>query len=105
MELTPIQPVITTMTEKKLVGKRVLMSLIANKAPALWRSFLPHQKDIKNRVSTEWISMSVYREPFRPGDLHQEFYKWAAVEVLDFDNVSEEMETFILKGGLYAVFH
>jgi AraC family transcriptional regulator len=33
-----------------------------------------------------------------------EFERWAAVEVTTFDNVPTEMETFILHGGLYAVF-
>jgi AraC family transcriptional regulator len=100
-----MQPVITTITEKKLVGKRVSMSLIENQTPTLWRSFLPHRKEIKNSVSSDMISLSMYSEPFRLGDLHQMFYKWAAVEVSNFDNVPSEMETFILNSGLYAVFH
>jgi AraC family transcriptional regulator len=33
-----------------------------------------------------------------------EFEKWAAVEVTNFDTVPDEMATFTLKGGLYAVF-
>jgi AraC family transcriptional regulator len=31
--------------------------------------------------------------------------KWATVEVSHFDSVPIDMETFILPGGLYAVFH
>jgi AraC family transcriptional regulator len=100
-----MQPVITNLTEKKLVGKRVLMSLVENKTPDLWRSFMPRRKDIKNSVSNDTISMSTYSEPLRLGDLHQKFHKWATVEVSDFDNVPDEMETFTLEGGLYAVFH
>jgi len=34
----------------------------------------------------------------------KEFEKWAAMEVSDFENVPNEMETFTLAGGLYAVF-
>src|SRR5689334_16315064 len=105
MDLTPIQPIITTLAEKKLIGKQVTMSLAENNTPALWRSFLPSRKEIKNTISNEMISMSVYSEPLRPGDFHQKFSKWAAVEVSDFDNVPDEMETFTLKSGLYAVFH
>jgi AraC family transcriptional regulator len=33
-----------------------------------------------------------------------EFERWAAVEVANFDYIPAEMETFILHGGLYAVF-
>lgn len=104
-ELTQIEPVITTMTEKKLVGKRVRMSLANNKTPDLWRSFLPYRKDVKSSAPNEMISMSVYSEPLRLGDFHQQFDKWATVEVSDFDNVPDGMETFLLKSGLYAIFH
>jgi AraC family transcriptional regulator len=33
-----------------------------------------------------------------------EFEKWAAVEVTSFNKVPSGMETFLLDGGLYAVF-
>jgi AraC family transcriptional regulator len=33
-----------------------------------------------------------------------EFERWATVEVATFDKVPTEMETFVLQGGLYAVF-
>lgn len=48
--------------------------------------------------------MQVYNEPLKIGDLKQEFEKWAAIEVSSFDNVPEGMDTYTLKGGLYAVF-
>ncbi len=100
-----MNPAIVTVPEKKLIGKRVTMSLAENQISTLWRSFLPFKKDVKNTVSSDTISMSVYSEPLRLGDLHQHFDKWAAVEVSDFDNVLDGMETFTLAEGLYAVFH
>jgi AraC family transcriptional regulator len=38
---------------------------------------------------------------FKPNN---QFERWATVEVSDFNNVPEEMETFLLPAGLYAVF-
>ncbi|HXA00948.1 MAG TPA: GyrI-like domain-containing protein, partial [Cytophagaceae bacterium] len=38
-------------------------------------------------------------------NLNKEVEKWAAVEVADFDTIPDEMEPYILTGGLYAVFH
>jgi AraC family transcriptional regulator len=35
----------------------------------------------------------------------KEFEKWAAVEVIDFENIPQELEKFVLKAGLYAVFY
>lgn len=34
-----------------------------------------------------------------------EFERWAAVEVENYDHVPNEMETYTLPAGLYAVFH
>ena len=48
--------------------------------------------------------MQVYEGLAKPGDLSQEFEKWAAVEVPDFDTIPAGMETFVLPAGLYAVF-
>ncbi len=100
-----MEPVITVLTEKKLVGKKVAMSVVENKTSALWRSFLPQQKAIKNRVSNDLISMSVYGEPVKLGELDQIFDKWAAVEVSEYETVPPDMLAFDLKEGLYAVFH
>ncbi|MDD4645776.1 MAG: GNAT family N-acetyltransferase [Bacteroidales bacterium] len=99
-----MEPNMVNLSEKKLVGNRLTMTLAENKTADLWRAFMPRRREITNRVNKELISMQVYGEPMKPGDLNQEFDKWAAVEVTDFENIPEGMETFILSGGLYAVF-
>jgi AraC family transcriptional regulator len=99
-----MKPRIETLLEKKLVGKRITMSLAENKTFILWQSFMPKRKEINNRVSNDLVSMQVYRESLKIGDLNQAFEKWAAIEVSSFDNVPEAMDTFVLKRGLYAVF-
>jgi AraC family transcriptional regulator len=38
-------------------------------------------------------------------NLNVEFQKWAAIEVADFNEVPNDMETYTLRSGLYAVFH
>lgn len=100
-----IEPEIVNLSVKKLVGKRLNMSLANNKTAELWRSFMPGRKEINNRVTGDLISMQVYNEPVRPGDFNQEFEKWAAVEVLNFEDVPEKMDTYTLSSGLYAVFN
>jgi AraC family transcriptional regulator len=96
---------IENLSEKKLVGKRLTMSLTDNKTSILWQTFMPRRKEIHNNVTNELISMRVYNEPLRSGDLNQKFEKWAAMEVSDFENVPEQMDSYTLSGGLYAVFH
>ena len=98
-------PRIEKLNEKKLIGKRLSMSLADNKTGELWRSFMPRRRDITNNLTNDMISMQVYKpthfSDFKPTN---EFEKWATVEVTNFDNVPTDMETFTLIGGLYAVF-
>jgi AraC family transcriptional regulator len=98
-------PRIETLSEQKLIGLRLTMSLTEHKMGELWRSFMPRRKDILNNRRDALISMSVY-EPTYFADFNpsNEFEKWAAVEVTDFDMVPSDLETFKLAGGLYAVF-
>ena len=81
------------------------MSLLNNKTGELWRSFMPMRNAITNAISADLISMQIYDPSyFNPFRLDKEFKKWAAVEVSDFHNIPEGMESFILTAGLYAVF-
>jgi len=100
-----MQPKIEHINPKKLVGKKMKMSLAENKTFQLWQSFMPRRNEIKSKIKNELISMQVYKEPLRPGDLNQEFEKWAVIEVSDFTDLPDEMETYNLPGGEYAVFH
>ena len=100
-------PQIKTLAEKKLVGLHMTMSLAENKTHLLWRNFMPGQKDIKNTIGTDLYSLQIlppgYYENFSPAN---QFEKWALKEVRDFDAAPpEQMEPFVLPGGLYAVFH
>src|SRR6188472_3121790 len=98
-------PRIESSGERKLIGKRMRMSLANNKTGELWRSFAPRRSEIINNLTLDLISMQVYGPThfadFKPTN---EFEKWATVEVTDFDKVPEDMETFTLHEGLYAVF-
>lgn len=99
-------PRFETIDEKKLVGLRLSMSFANYNVGKLWQAFMPRRKEIKNNLSSDLISMVIYKpnhfEDFKPTN---EFERWAAVEVTDFYNVPTEMETFVLPSGKYAVFH
>lgn len=100
-----MEPRIETISEKKLIGNSLNMSLLADKTHLLWSSFMPKRKEIKNAIGTDLVSMQVvdplYFKGFNPA---KEFQKWAAAEVSDFNAVPEGMNTFVLSAGLYAVF-
>jgi AraC family transcriptional regulator len=98
-------PRIEILSEKKLIGKRLQMSIAKNKTLDLWKSFMPKRSEIQNAMSLDLFAIQVYDktyfEAFNPNAI---FYKWATLEVTDFDNIPAEMESFTLSGGLYAVF-
>jgi AraC family transcriptional regulator len=91
--------------EKKLVGKRMMMTFSNNKTGELWRSFMTGRKNIQNNIGTELFSLQIYAPLFFDNfDPDTEFEKWATIEVTDYYIVPDGMETFTLKEGLYAVF-
>ncbi|MFN0200307.1 MAG: GyrI-like domain-containing protein [Bacteroidia bacterium] len=97
---------IESITEKKLVGMSLEMSLVENQTAVLWRSFMPRRKEILHTLSNDLISMQVYAkladiQTFQPAVV---FEKWAAVEVSEWAEIPEKMKTFALPSGLYAVF-
>lgn len=98
-------PRIETINEKKLVGKKLTMSFANYRVGELWQTFMPRRKEIKNNLTGDLISMVIYLPThfanFKPTN---EFERWAAVEVAGFDSIPNEMETFVLPGGLYSVF-
>lgn len=98
-------PRIEILKDKKLMGNRLTMSLINNKTGELWRNFMHIRREITNNLSNDLFSMQIYNvDYFSEFNPAKEFEKWAAIEVSDFNNVPKDMETFFLKGGLYAVF-
>lgn len=100
-----MQPRIETLKPKKLIGLHLKMSFADYKIGELWRNFGPKRKEITNNLNTDLLSLAVYDsthfQHFKPTN---EFERWAAVEVVNYDFVPPEMETLDLPGGLYAVF-
>ena len=100
-----MKPVIKILEEKKLIGKRMIMTFSDNKTGELWRGLMRRREEIQNKIGAEFYSMQIYPPLFFENfDPTIEFEKWATVEVADFNSVPEEMEAFTLEGGLYAVF-
>lgn len=101
-----VLPRIEKINEKKLVGMRINMSLADNKTAELWRTFMPKKKEIIHQINEELISLQQYQpNHFTYFSVHNQFEKWACVEVSDFNALPANMETLILESGLYAVFH
>jgi AraC family transcriptional regulator len=101
-----MEPIIETVYGKKLVGMRSSMSLLNDKTGELWRRFMPARWEISSSLGSTLYSIAVYSpsyfDYFSPSN---NFEKWAALEVTEFDGLPEGMEGFTLQQGLYAHFH
>jgi len=97
---------IETLSEKKLVGKRMKMTFANNKTRELWQIFMPQRKKIMNVLTTDLFSLQNYDNSFDFKNFNPDavFEKWAAVEVADFNSIPDGMESYLLTSGLYAVF-
>ncbi len=105
MTMINLQPRIIHLMEKKLIGKRLTMSLTQNKTAILWKNFMSHRDQIPNTKSSDLISMQVYQPTyFKEFNPSNSFEKWATIEVSSFEYIPDHFETFLLSGGLYAVF-
>jgi AraC family transcriptional regulator len=102
-----MQPQIKTLSPKNLIGQSITMTFANNKTFELWRQFMPRRKEIINAMSSDLFSIQVFDDSFsfKNFDPNTPFQKWAAVEVSSLDFVPNEMETYSLAGGLYAVFN
>jgi len=101
-----MQPRIEILSEKKLVGKRLKMSLSNNRTVELWKSFMPRRGEIKDTLSNQLFSLQVFDSSSEFEAYHGEtiFEKWAAAEVDGSEKIPEGLEGFNLPDGLYAVF-
>ena len=102
-----MEPRIELLAEKKLVGKRLNMTLSNDRTFELWHSFMPHRKEIKNSISNDLFCLQVYDIRIlilKISIRRLNSIKWAAIEVTNFNDIPDNMETYTLKGGLYAVF-
>jgi AraC family transcriptional regulator len=100
-----MNPKIETLLEKKLIGKKIMMSFSENKTLELWRGFMPRRQEIKNTIGSELYSLEVYPPGyFNNFNPNTPFEKWATLEATNFDAIPNEMETIVIPTGLYAVF-
>ncbi len=98
-------PRIVELAEIRLVGMQQRMSYANYTIGELWRSFMPRRREITGQQSTDLISMAIYpADYFANFNPAQAFTRWAAVEVADAEPIPAGMESFLLAGGLYAVF-
>lgn len=98
-----MEPRIEILGPKNLAGICMEMSYADIKTKELWQKFMPRRDEVKGRISTDYISMQVYRD-HRVFSPDATFIKWAAVEVSARSKIPAGMKRYMLTGGKYAVF-
>ncbi|WP_375558988.1 GyrI-like domain-containing protein [Bernardetia sp. OM2101] len=101
-----MKPQIISLPQKKLMGQSIKMSLSNDKTMELWQRFMPQKKTIQNSIGTDLYSIQIYDDAldFKDFNPTTEFIKCAMIEVTDFENIPQNMESKVLEGGLYAIF-
>ena len=102
-----MQVEIKTFSAKKLIGCKLIMSVIDDRTMQLWQSFMPRKNEINDIASNYLYSVQVfesekYFDQFSP---EKEFEKWAAVEVSKINGIPQGMDLLELPEGDYAVFN
>lgn len=91
--------------ESFFLGQKIEMSFLENKTFELWNKFMKGRKTIQNTIGNELYSFEIYSKGFfQDFNPAKSFEKWAAVEVSNYENVSEDFEKLIVPSGKYAVF-
>jgi len=100
------KPKIKTIGPKKLIGYNTKTSVADSKAKLVWSQLMPRREEITNQIESDLFSVQVYETGLQMSDFNDNtlFTTWAAVEVSDYTSIPNEMQTLVLKGGLYAVF-
>jgi len=104
--LQNLNPTILDLSAKKMIGLSLTMSFAQDQTPILWKSFMPNRNKVQNRKNEDYYSLQIFpNDYFKFFNPITPFVKWALVEVSDFENIPEGMESFTLEPGKYAVFH
>jgi len=90
----------------KMLGMKIITTLAENKTRELWRNFKPGVKEIEQRTDKDFYSIQEYPKDIQMEKFttHTQFTKWAAVQVLDFNDIPAGMVRLIIPSGLYAIF-
>ena len=100
------EPIIGDIETFYFTGQSLTMSLVDDRTPELFRSFMPNRKTYQS-IDQEAIVYDIrvypkdYYRPFNPAN---EYTKWAAVRISE-DRFQENAEEYIsITAGLYAQF-
>ncbi len=102
-----MEPRITKINSKLLIGRRLRMSVANDRTVELWQSLMPRRSEIHQVANNFLYSVQVFdsEDYFSQFSPEAEFGKWAAVEVSDVADIPADMETLKIPEGNYAVFN
>lgn len=97
-----MNPNIKTCSEIKVIGlsSKIKMNEL-HKIVALWKQFMPRKHEIENLASEELIALQIYSDF---NNLEEPLDIWACAEVVSLEKMPQNMKSFTIPSGKYAVF-
>ena len=99
-----MNPKILEVSEIKVIGLSTTIKMHEqHKIVALWKQFMPRKHELKTLVSEELIAMQIFNLQ-KNGEPDEDFDIWACAEVEDFNTMPQNLKSFTIPSGKYAVF-
>ena len=99
-----MNPKIIESSEIKILGLSTTIKLHEqHKIVALWKQFMPIKYELEIFVSEEFIAMQVFSLQ-KNGEPEEDFEIWACAEVEDFNTMPQNLKSFTIPSGKYAMF-
>lgn len=100
-----LTPTIQTITEQNFIGLSMQMSVADNKTATLWSTLGPKIKEIKNVSANYKVSLQEYPLGyFKNFNPQTSFKKWALIPVSNTVHIPDNLESYRIPQGLYALF-
>ncbi|EPR70267.1 putative transcription regulator, MerR family [Winogradskyella psychrotolerans RS-3] len=99
-----MNPKIKESSEIKVIGLSAKIKRHEqHKIVALWKQFMPRKHELETLASEELIAIQVFSLQ-KNGEPKEEFEIWACAEVTDFKTMPQNLKSFTIPSGKYAVF-
>ena len=100
-----MKPRIESISELKLIGQSMNMTLEQDRTIDLFKQFMPRRSLITNSINSDIYEVLIYEDSNFKNFTPQSFFtKWVCLAVDHFEDHPSDMNPLTIEQGLYAIF-